>query len=194
MSGNESKPAIKGCGNRAVVEQGQNPEGGEAKLGGGLTPFETFIASGRAVESLAEHVPDMMEGQPGIIYDQGLYIEKHESGNFYLALGNTEFADVPPVNRRRLEAILYQWAISEQILEDSSAEQAVAARAAEAIALFSMYQARVRATQCNLQELTPGVCHVQDIADAWPILNEGAGGKADLDVAYELMCGLLALG
>lgn len=158
-----------------------------------LTPFEQFVASGRAVTDLSKFVPDVVQGRAGILYDAGLYIEREVLGTLYLRLGNQEFAEVPAANQRRLEAILYEWSVADGTRKDVSKEQSAASEAAHYICGFTTIESRTRATLAQLQELTPGVCHVQDIADVWTILDKVAAEGTNLDLAYELMRGLLAL-
>lgn len=158
-----------------------------------LSPFEEFLATGREVSDLSMFVPDVVSGQAGYLYDQGRYIERQVDGKLYLRLGNEEFSDVPQANKRRLEAILYVWAVSDGSRRDASKEFSAAAEAAHYICSFTTAEKRTQALLANLRELRPRACHVQDIADAWPILDMAAQKGTDLNLAYELMCGLLAL-
>lgn len=161
--------------------------------GNAPTPFEQFVASGREVSDLSEFVPDVVKGRAGILYDAGRYIEQETLGTLYLRLGNQEFAEVPAANRRRLEAILYAWAVSDGAVSAGGKEQRAASEAAHYICSFAHPDALARATKANLQELTPGICHMQDVADVWPILDKVADEGTNLELAYELTCGLLAL-
>lgn len=155
------------------------------------TPFEQFVASGREVSDLSAFVPDVVRGQAGFLYDAGLYIERHNG--LYLRLGNQEFVDVPFANKHLLEAILYEWSVADGARKDESREQSAASKAAHHICSFTTQEQRTRATLTNLRELTPGVCRVQGIADAWTILDQVAEEGTNLELAYELMRGLLAL-
>lgn len=158
-----------------------------------LTPYEQFLATAREVPDLSMFVPDVVKGRAGYLYDQGHYIEREADGKLYLRLGNQEFAEVPQANQRRLEAILYVWAVADGSRKDESKEYAAAAEAAHHICSFTTAEKRTRESLANLRELRLGVCHMQDIADAWPVLDKAAAEGADLNLAYELMCGLLAL-
>lgn len=151
-------------------------------------PFEQFVASGEPVSNLSAHANS--DSGPGFVYEHGLHIEKLANGDLCLRIANCEYV-ADPQHRRRLEAILYQWGVSEEYFEDKTPEQQAAIEVAAKIRAITTHVERSSALMANLVEPNPGVCHLQDIADVWPMLEEAGGPEIDDKLAYDLLYGLL---
>jgi len=157
--------------------------------------FIQFQASRERVANLADVLPEAIgyEGaNPGYVYKDGLYIEETSSSTLSLLIYRHEYIALPE-RAYMLEAILYQWALGELFWIDNTAEQSTAKAAAEAIFKLTTIEQASDAMTRALVEPMPGVCRLQDVADVWPILDSHATSPdVDLDVAYELLRGLVA--
>lgn len=157
--------------------------------------FHQFQASRERVENLADVLPENCvyeASNPGYVYEGGVYIEEQSDGRVSLLIYRDEYVALPH-RLATLEAILYQWALGELFWVDNTPEQSTAKATAEAIFKFTTLQQTNEAIDKHLLEPLEGVCRLQDVADVWPLLAANTTAPViDLDVAYELLRGLVA--
>lgn len=166
-----------------------------------MTGFQSFLASRQHVSNLAAAMPfaSYAPDSAGYIYEGDMFIAA-DGETVTLSIGNQGW-HVPARLLGDLEAILYQWAVGEELLSDASREQIIATTAASCIIEWARENGRAQALSvamiANACRVNPAVCRLQDVVDVDAFmlaeLTDDESAEAVAEDAYALCRAELAL-